>query len=62
MNEILYEDFVSLLEDRPIVPIDSMNITPIYYDLTVVELDKFENAKDFTVLIDEEIHSRTIKY
>lgn len=60
MNEILYEDFVSLLEDRPIVPIDSINITPIDSDLTVVELEKFENAKDFTVLIDEEIHSRTI--
>ena len=59
-NEILYDDFVSLLEDRPIIPFDSINITPIDSDLTVVELDKFENATDFTVIIDEEVNRRTI--
>lgn len=60
MNEILYEDFVSLLKNRPIVSIDFKHHPPIDFDLTDVELDKFENATDFTVLIDEEDHSRTI--
>lgn len=55
MNEITYIDFVSLIKDRHLVPIDSFQHTEIDFDVTEVELEELsrENSKDFTVLINE---------
>ena len=37
MNEISYEDFVALMEDRPIISIDSIYRTSVNPDFTAAE-------------------------
>lgn len=57
MNEISYEDFVALMEDRPIISIDSIYRTSVNPDFTAAEW----NVEDFTVLIDEDGPRRSTK-
>ena len=62
MNEILYEDFIALMEDRPIISIDSVESihrTSVNSDFTAAECEEFEKVEDFTVLIDEDSPKRS---
>ena len=48
MNEISYKDFVALMEDRPIISIDSIHLTSVNPDFTDAECEEFENLEEFT--------------
>lgn len=55
MNEITYVDFVGLIENRHLVPIDDKELLSVETDLTNAEVEEIEQAssKSFTVLVDE---------
>ena len=55
MNEITYNDFVSLIEDQHLVSIDDTQSASSEPDLTSAELAELEeeSSKGFTVLVDE---------
>ena len=55
MNEISYTDFVGLIENRHLSPIDDTQSLPVEKDLTNAEVEEIEEAssKGFTVLVDE---------
>ncbi|WP_423363500.1 DUF3883 domain-containing protein [Mycoplasma sp. P36-A1] len=55
MNEIIYEDFVALIENQHLVPIDDTKSAQSESEITDDEVKKFEqeSTKGFTVLIDE---------
>lgn len=55
MNEITYVDFVGLIENRHLVPIDDKELLSVETDLTNAEVEEIEQAssKSFNVLVDE---------
>ncbi|MDB1684465.1 hypothetical protein [Enterococcus durans] len=55
MNEITYVDFVGLIENRHLVPIDDKELLSVETDLTNAEVEEIEQAssESFTVLVDE---------
>lgn len=56
INEISYDDFVALINNRPIIPIDNLDQPVVHHDLTNTELDELKQniSKDFTVLVEED--------
>lgn len=55
MNEIIYADFVALIENRHLIPIDETQSLSAEPDLTNIEVEEIEQVslKGFTVLVDE---------
>lgn len=62
MNEITFVDFMALIENQHIVPIDDKQFVPSEPDITLAELAELEheNFRGFTVFVDKVEHNRPI--